>query len=75
MLYRYALTEAPESVAAFPEYADSAESSDWALEALGWAVDAGIMRGNGDLLRPKEAVTRAEAAQLIYNYIAAIADA
>ena len=75
MLYRYAAAQAPESVAALAEFADSAEISDWALEALGWAVGAGIMRGSDGLLRPKDTLTRPETAQLMYNYIAAIADA
>lgn len=68
ILYRFAVANAPESVAALTEFADSAEISDWALEALDWAVDAGIMCGSDGFLRPKDAVTRAEAAQLIYHY-------
>ena len=70
MLYRYAAAEAPESVAALAEFTDSAEISAWAREALGWAVEAGILRGSDSLLRPKDCLTRAEAAQLIYNYAA-----
>ena len=70
MLYRYAHAQAPESAAARAEFADSAEISDWAREALGWAADAGILRGSDGFLRPKDTLTRAEAAQLICNYVA-----
>ena len=70
ILYRYAAAQAPGSTAALAEFADSAEISDWAQEAMGWAVDAGIMRGSGGFLRPKDNLTRAEAAQLIYYYAA-----
>ena len=73
MFYRYALAEAPENVTPLETFADSAERSDWALEALVWAASTGILRGSGGFLRPKAVVTRAEAAQLLYNYIAAIA--
>ena len=74
MLYRYAAAEAPESASELAGFTDSAEISGWALDALGWAVDTGIMRGYDGLLRPGDALTRAEAAQLVHNYATAIAD-
>ena len=70
MLYRYTAAEAPENTTLLEAFADSAEISDWAREALGWAVDAGILCGSDGFLRPKDTLTRAEAAQLIYNYAA-----
>ena len=74
MLYRYAAAEATESAAGLAGFPDSGEISDWAREALGWAVEAGILRGSGGLLHPGDALTRAEAAQLVCNYTTAIAD-
>ena len=75
MLYRYAIAKAPESDAMIEGFTDRMKISDWALEALGWAVDEGILHGYNGFLRPDYTMTRAEAAQLVCNYTAAIADA
>lgn len=70
MLYRYAqatgndvtFTQAAEK---FPDYK---ESSDWARDALNWAVSHSILAGddNGNL-NPSAPATRAEVAQLLKN--------
>ena len=48
------------------DYTDSAQISPWAMDAMGWAVNTGLISGRGNgLLAPKESITRAEAAALI----------
>ena len=67
MLYRYAKGEVPKGVMGLAGFFDSTEISDWARDGLLWAVHENILNGYESFLRPKDAVTRAETAQLIYN--------
>ncbi len=60
-------------------FGDNEKVSDWALEALQWAVDSGIMSGvpqeDGSLnLEPKSTATRVQCATMIYNYCEAYAN-
>ena len=73
MLYRYAKAEVPKGVMGLAGFFDSTEISDWAREGLLWAVHENILNGYESFLRPKDAMTRAEAAQLVRNFSAAIA--
>lgn len=58
--------DADESLAGFP---DSASVSDWAEEAVAWAVEADVIHGYADgTLRPSGNITRAEAAAMAANY-------
>lgn len=58
--------DADESLAGFP---DSASVSDWAEEAVAWAVEADVIHGYADgTLRPSGNITRAEAAAMAVNY-------
>ena len=51
-------------------FADSAEISDWAYEALCWCNMNGIVEGKGDnILDPQGHATRAEAATMIMRYL------
>ena len=51
-------------------FADVAEISEWAYEPMCWLTMHKIMVGRGnDLLAPKGLATRAEAAQLLKNYL------
>ena len=51
-------------------YKDSAQISDWAYDAMNWAVTCGIIQGAGDgNLNPQGTATRAEIAQILYNYL------
>ena len=57
------------SLAAF---ADGSAASDWAVNALVWAVDNGVMAGKGNnTLDPKGTATRAEVAQMFMNFLEA----
>lgn len=72
MLYRYALEsgDATDSVQPLVGYADEAAVSDWAREALSWAIDKGYITGKpGKLLDPQGLATRAEAAVILARYI------
>ncbi|MBM6721930.1 leucine-rich repeat protein [Pseudoflavonifractor phocaeensis] len=68
MLYRYAGTQpASGTLSAFR---DGAAVSDWAAEAMGWAVEAGLITGTGDgsALTPQGQATRAQAAVLLMRF-------
>ena len=51
------------------DYADLADISDWAYEAMCWMNMKGIVNGKpGKILSPKGLATRAEAATMLYRY-------
>ena len=51
------------------EFADSADISDWALEAMAWAVHTGLLGGReGNVLDPTGTATRAEAAAILMRF-------
>lgn len=67
MLYRYAKADAP--VGDLTAFSDSDHISDWAEEAVRWAVGQGIITGkNGGYLDPKGRATRAETAAMFARY-------
>lgn len=53
----------------FEEFSDIDEIDAYAIEALKSFVNAGIVRGNNNKLKPKAMATRAESAQVLYNII------
>ena len=56
--------------ASLASYADANSISDWAREAMRWAVENGIIEGYEDnTLRARNTATRAEVAQLVMNYL------
>ena len=72
MLYRYAqykgydTTQSGADVQGFNDYEDI---SDWALEGVTWAVNAGLLNGKGNgILDPIGDATRAEVAQILMNF-------
>ncbi len=72
MLYRYAqykgydTTQSGADVQNFTDYKDI---SDWALEGVTWAVNAGLLNGKGNgILDPTGDATRAEVAQILMNF-------
>ena len=71
ILYGYAkLNEADteQGGMSIREYADYGRISSWALEAMDWAVNAGILSGkSASTLDPTGTATRAEAAQMLRN--------
>ena len=53
----------------FNAFSDKGSVSDWAVEAMKWATDKGIINGMGDnTLAPQGTSTRAQVAQLFLNY-------
>ena len=72
MLYRYAGAEAAkeDKLSAFP---DAAKVSDWAKEALNWAVASGLINGVADAngtanLEPQSTATRAQIATILMRF-------
>lgn len=51
-------------------YADANAVSDWAVEALAWAVDNGIISGmSGSSLAPQNTATRAQVAVMLMQFV------
>lgn len=50
-------------------FSDNAQVSDWAKEAMQWAVGAGIINGDNNALKPTGNATRAEVAIILMHYI------
>ena len=69
MLYRYA--EKPEVSNALTDFADANKISDYAVDAVKWAVEQDIMRGDGSprKLRPTDHAKRCEVAAMLHRYI------
>ena len=73
MLYRYAGAEAAkeDKLSAFP---DAAKVSNWAKEALNWAVAGGLINGVADAngtanLEPQATATRAQIATILMRWL------
>lgn len=68
MLYRCAGSPVPPNLSL--NFTDAYKVSDWAQDAVRWAVDLGILNGKGNgILDPTGKATRAEAAQMLKNYL------
>ncbi len=68
MLWRYA--GSPAATSGTLPFADADKASDWALEALRWATENGIINGKGGgILDPKGYATRVETAQMLKNFM------
>ena len=69
MLYRYA--EKPEVSNALTDFADANKISDYAVDAVKWAVEQDILRGDGSprKLRPTDHAKRCEVAAMLHRYI------
>ena len=67
MLYRYAGVK--ETAGSLSAFADADRVSGWALEAMTWAVERGIITGRGDgTLDPRGEATRAEVAAMLTRF-------
>ena len=67
MLYR--TVKAPAGAVSLSGYPDSGKVSDWAVEAMQWAVTSGLITGKSSgALDPQGAATRAEVAQILMRY-------
>ena len=58
--------EARDVLAGFLDYV---KASDWSVSALAFCYDNGILPDDVMEIKPKEAVTRAEIAQMLYNML------
>ena len=63
-----------ESVADSTPFSDEGEVSAWAKPLIAALWKEGYISGNGGLLSPKAAITRAETAQLLYSSIGELLD-
>ena len=66
MFYRYAKAQGMDvsGVADLSGYTDAASVSDWAEQAVAWAVETGIFGQGTDVLRPQDNISRAEVAAM-----------
>ena len=68
MLWRYA--GSPSATSSNLNFADADKISSWALEAMRWATENGIINGkNNGILDPTGKATRAQAAQMLKNFM------
>ena len=68
MLYHYATAETTDGASA--SFRDADQISDWAREAMDWAVAQGILTGtDGGRLDPQGEATRAEAALMLQRFL------
>ena len=64
MLWRYA--GSPDADGSLSSFMDGDQTSDWAQQAMIWAVDQGLITGTGNnLLDPQGLATRAQAATIL----------
>ena len=64
MLWRYA--GEPEGTAPLSAWSDAASVSDWAAEAMSWAIDNSVITGmSADTLAPQGSATRAQCAAIL----------
>ena len=78
MMYLYAVAQGADTVgseAALQEYEDFADVSDWAGQAVSWAVENGLLAGDGaGHLNPQKAATRAELAAMLVSFTSVLAN-
>ena len=55
----------PSAAGALEGWSDAGEVSAWAREAMAWAVEAGIITGDGEALSPRAHATRAQCAAIL----------
>lgn len=67
MLWRYAGSPKAEGEL---DFADKDKTSPWAVQAMRWAAEKGIINGKGGgILDPTGKATRAQAAQMLKNFL------
>lgn len=77
-IYHFDKAEAPVKEVEVPkaqvelsldQFKDSSEISAWAVEDIQKAVSLGIIQGNGQMIKPKDKVTRAEFVTMLLNVL------
>ena len=66
MLYRYA--GSPKADGKLDSFSDSASVSSYAVNAMQWAVENGIVNGSNGKLNPQNNATRAEVAAILMRF-------
>jgi len=56
-------------VTEFDNFPDRNDVSDYAVDAMHWAVSWRVITGSDGKLLPRDTATRAQVAQIIYNYV------
>ena len=72
ILYRYAQFKGYDCTVQgdLSRFADGGQTSDWARDAVVWAVDKGLLTGKGGgLLDPKGTATRVEVATILMRFV------
>ena len=70
MLYRFAKAQDMDTTQggmAVREFADFESVSSYALEAVDWAVNAGVLKGDNNRLLPQDNCTRAQIVTMLYR--------
>ena len=69
MLYNY--MDSPKvSENGLDDFTDSDQTSDWAVDAMNWAISVGLLKGDTEgTIRPKDTATRAEIAALFVRFV------
>ena len=71
MLWRYA--GQPAASGSLSGYTDAGTVSDWAEDAMAWAVENGIINGvTNDILASQSPATRAQVAAILARFVAAM---
>ena len=72
ILYRYAVYGGMTAVTLeenLGSFADTAQLSAYAIQAMNWAAGQGLINGSGSNLVPKAQATRAQVAAIIHRYL------
>lgn len=72
IFYRYAQYKGYDTTQggmAIREFGDYESISDYAMGAMAWAVNTGLVKGDSNLLYPKGTATRAEIAALLHRFV------
>lgn len=71
ILYRYAKLKGYDvsKTAEISGYADTAQVSSYAADAMRWAVGSGLLKGSSNRLNPKATATRAETAMILMRFM------
>ena len=70
MLSRYAALKNRDvsAITGISAYADASSVSNWAVNAMRWAVGEGLIQGSNNHLRPQSNATRAEVATILMRF-------
>ena len=60
---------AEDPATAFAPFMDADDVAVWAIQPMSWCIERSILRDQGPRLLPEEIVSRADAAQSIYNLL------